>query len=236
MQAIPKTETVQVVSDLTGVVNEIQSMKLKEAKQILAVDDIPDEIKASKSMPRQLTKKPSLAIDAGGVLFLKTERSEPSEPMEGAKEGLIALRKLGFELILVSFCGRKKAIQTKEDINLHFQGLLDKQYYNKNRLEKSAICQYLGVEALIDDTKEILDVFETGLYHGKKDKEIAPTTIRPILFGEPKQIPKKDTMLWVPDWEHVVRVCSSLLEPCQIPNPQINLAAYVYGDLCVPAI
>jgi hypothetical protein len=197
-----------------------------------------------------------IAVDAGGVLVYTTTSGDETEvsrkPIEGAKEGLIALKKLGFKICLVSFAGRKTASLNTLDMEEFYSGLIGKQYYVKNKLEKLAICRSIGAVALIDDNLDILNALHTGLYH-RKPKEIKGLkTIAGILFvgdinvtGD-KIIENVENVINFPvakDWNEVVELCEILHKKLSdksielnTPDSTIDINKYVYTDLCVPPI
>ena len=68
-----------------------------------------------------------IGIDCGGVLFVTNtkfepefsedaDRDEPEAWMPGAKEALEELKQQGHELFVVSFCGKRRALETREKL------------------------------------------------------------------------------------------------------------------------
>lgn len=189
--------------------------------------------------------KPIIAIDAGGVLVKKTQGDETEvsrKPIEGAFEALTKLKELGFELVLVSFAGRKTAVLNIEDMEKFYPKLLDRQIYCKNKLEKLAICRSIGAIALIDDTLEILETLIQGLNVGTK-KYIPSMDIIKILFtgdlpDDEKNNHVNENIMIAHQWSQVVTICEKIIHGAKvmIPDDTIELSKYVYCDLCKPEI
>lgn len=104
-----------------------------------------------------------IGIDFGGVLSINdtittlTPHRNTVIDMPGAKEAIIELAK-HHELFLISFCGKRRAIETKESIIK--AGIFDcftSLYFVKHPDYKSQITTYLGCDIMIDDTIDVLD-------------------------------------------------------------------------------
>jgi hypothetical protein len=123
-----------------------------------------------------------LAIDAGGVLFHKESGGISRKPIQGAIEWLSKLKDEGCRLFLISFASRKTAGITVNDIAEYYPNLFDGLFFVKNKLEKVALCRYLGSDVMIDDTWEVHRNIRDGLYLDKpKIIHSIPTVFR-ILF------------------------------------------------------
>lgn len=97
----------------------------------------------------------SIGIDIGGVLSKYDNDSEnDSMDMPGGIESLNRLKELGYDLYIISFCGRRRATKIKEILP---KDLFREQFYVKNIKYKSPICNYIGCNFMIDDKFEIFD-------------------------------------------------------------------------------
>lgn len=104
-----------------------------------------------------------IGIDFGGVLSI-TDTITTLKPhmntsidMPGAKEAIIELAK-HHELFLISFCGKRRAIETKASIIT--AGIFDyftSLYFVKHPEYKSQITKYIGCDLMIDDNIDVLD-------------------------------------------------------------------------------
>lgn len=115
-----------------------------------------------------ITPQPSpqplkLGIDYGGVCSIHSSRYEAADGnheapeainMPGCLEALQTLKAQGHQLILVSFCGDRRAQSTAK--YLQPLGLFDQLYFVKHRGYKADICRLLGLDVLIDDRADIL--------------------------------------------------------------------------------
>jgi hypothetical protein len=106
-----------------------------------------------------------IGIDYGGVCSAHSDFYESKEYTEevgvnipDCVDVLKKLKELGHELILVSFCGAKRAKETNEYLNK--LQLFDKMYFVKKRDYKDAICRYEGIDVMIDDRLDILQTIK----------------------------------------------------------------------------
>jgi hypothetical protein len=109
-------------------------------------------------------KRPVIAIDFGGVLGV-LDHSNPKDrtadhfktdvDMPGAREALAELGKT-HDLVLVSYCGRARAIETRNAINRELPGVFSKQYFVRRRDFKGFVCTHIGASVMIDDRTDVL--------------------------------------------------------------------------------
>ncbi len=101
-----------------------------------------------------------IGIDYGGVCSIYSdtyeEKSKTDEEINvpGCIEALKKLKELGHKLILVSFCGSKRARKTRSYLTK--LQLFDNMYFVKKRSFKKDICNHEGLDLLIDDRLDIL--------------------------------------------------------------------------------
>jgi hypothetical protein len=103
-----------------------------------------------------------IGIDFGGVLsvddtLVSSPHRNTAVDMRGAKEALAELSK-DHKLFLISFCGKRRAMETKASIveaglDKYFTGL----YFVKHPDYKAQLTRYLGCNVMIDDTVYVLD-------------------------------------------------------------------------------
>ncbi len=130
--------------------------------------------------------------------------------MDYAMESVEQLKKMGHKLYIISFCGRSRAIQTKN--GLDFAGLSDffnDQFYVKNREDKKYVCKYLGCDIMIDDREGILN-----------DIMQANPKITTILFGSK---PSNKSHKFAQNWHEVLNIINYHSRTEVIKDPTINL-------------
>lgn len=105
-----------------------------------------------------------IGIDIGGVCLVDSESYESSVTgdekkvtddvvVKGCLDALAELKQQGHYLVIVSFCGRKRAENTRQhELSTYF----DEAYFVKKRPHKAKICQNRGLDLLIDDRSDIL--------------------------------------------------------------------------------
>lgn len=147
----------------------------------------------------------NIGIDFGGVLSAhdKPQGSTTAEHVNttidipDAIENMLKLKLLGHKLYLISFCGKSRAIITKQSLestlisgSMSCADIFDGIYFVKNKSYKKELCEYLNCHFMIDDR---LDVLENILTTSCK-------TV-PILFGS-----QDETMISALDWNSVTKI------------------------------
>ena len=161
-----------------------------------------------------------IAVDFGGVCSAAggeyEERDEDGVEMINVPhcaETIRQLKDLGHRVILVSFCGRRRAVATRDYLETKMSGLFDQLFFVKKREYKKAICARYGVDVLIDDNADILRSLE------------APTV--GILFTYEKPETRDDSMLIAKSWHHVP-ILISMLSSDHTENKSINIDKMCY--------
>lgn len=96
-----------------------------------------------------------IGVDVGGVLSKISKNDKFIEiNMEGCLEALKLLKENGHQLYLISFCGKKRAKETKDVLNKF--DLFEKLFFVKKKDYKSHLCKALQLDMMIDDTIGIL--------------------------------------------------------------------------------
>lgn len=133
-----------------------------------------EEKKSNLNLPE---KKLRIGIDFGGVLTPKGEQYETNKnvvsqmDMPGCIPALQQLKKDGHYLVLISFCGPKRANSTRMQIPL--KTYFDEFYFVKNRKYKNDICKARALDVMIDDREDILNTLEftQKIHFGQKGAE-----------------------------------------------------------------
>ena len=147
----------------------------------------------------------NIGVDFGGVLSLKdTEDAEhvnTAIDMPFAVENLLKLKALGHKLFLISFCGKARAIETKQRLEstmvsegVSCASLFDEIYFVKDTKFKKSMCEYLNCHFMIDDREDI-----------QFDVQNSACKTIPILFGERKH----SSLIPAYDWNIVTNIITS---------------------------
>ena len=106
----------------------------------------------------------TLGIDFGGVLSVNdkadAEHRNIEIDMPGALENLKKLKEANYRLVLISFAGRKRALETRDSIVETCPDIFDTMYFVKHIKYKVDICKYEGCDAMIDDREVVLEYFK----------------------------------------------------------------------------
>lgn len=165
-----------------------------------------------------------IAVDFGGVCSVHSERYETKEEgieginVPGCIETLTALKAAGHKLILLSFCGARRAKNTRDYLTEKHTGLFDELIFVKDRKYKSVICNRYGIDVLIDDRQDILST-------------VAPTqsilfTYENELAGKKTQAPKY--MHIAKTWDDVPVILIRIKKLDLAPNNSINISKLCY--------
>jgi len=104
-----------------------------------------------------------IGVDMGGVCVHKAKDYENSDNdfdgtinMEGCVEAIRKLRAEGHYIVLVSFCGYARAVDTNERLKKDYSDLFDEVWFVKKRHFKHNIAVKRGLDVMIDDNMDIL--------------------------------------------------------------------------------
>lgn len=150
----------------------------------------------------------NIGIDFGGVLSshdakIGAQHVNTAIDMPLAIENLLKLKHQGHHLFLISFCGKNRAIETKQSLidtpimpgsDMKCASLFEKMYFTPDRKYKKEICEFLNCHFMVDDRSDIQEVVITSECH----------TI-PILFGEEHH----PTFIAAKNWDVVTGIISS---------------------------
>jgi hypothetical protein len=174
-------------------------------------------------------KQLNIGVDYGGVCSISAENYEDSKKlineeinMPGCREALKKLKSLGHKLVLVSFCGARRARQTRE--YLAPLGLFDELVFVKNRDHKTKICKFYGLDVMIDDRLDILEtvaptqaiLFDYGSYTDKP-------------FGVVPSTVKKDTKIYYSSsWPSTLDLLSTMQPLGLVPDKTFTIDNLCY--------
>ena len=130
----------------------------------------------------------NIGVDFGGVLSTLDKDEETDSNSEhfstvidipDAIDNLLKLKSLGHKLYLISYCGRARALETKQSLdktiiseNMKCSDIFEGIYFVKEKAFKKDLCEFLNCQFMIDDRIGIqLNILTTS------NKTI------PILFG-----------------------------------------------------
>lgn len=171
-----------------------------------------------------------IGIDVGGVLSVKTGDYEEEKDADidllnvpGCFNGLQALKAAGHELYIISFCGRKRAANTRK--KLSHKGLFTEMYFVKNKVTKHLISSVIGLDVFIDDTMEVIQTFIT----------ILPSTHLIHFIGDmnekkaQKSLKCKSIQLTThDDWEEMTEYILQLCSLHKTPDHTTNISHLCY--------
>lgn len=159
----------------------------------------------------------TLGIDFGGVLSIHDgpdtgkEHRSVAINMPYALEALRKLKSDGHKLVLVSFAGKSRSMETMASIEETCPDVFDSIYFVKDKAHKLAICRYEGCDVMIDDREDILESF-------------IGSDVMPILYGNPSSM----GIVTMKDWQEDV---TKLFPPAIVEKttrPAINLSKLTY--------
>jgi hypothetical protein len=181
--------------------------------------------------------KAYIGIDAGGVLLHKSRgehvpvnQVQSRNPIIGALAPLIKMKENGNKLILISFASRQLAKLNASDIEKNYPGVFDAMFFVKDKMEKVALCRYLGIDVMIDDTVDVHVNIKNGLYVGKNKEIKAIPTMKHILFtGDCIDGENKDNFTEVDDWSKIYELLNTV-DHTHEADKSIKLTKYVYPE------
>ena len=167
-------------------------------------------------------------IDFGGVLSIHDRNTESKNTehvstiinMPGGVEALKELKRKGHKLYLNSFCGKKRALETKNAImkEKELNGIFENLYFVKDKANKGYVCLHTGCNVMIDDRVDVLTSVQ----------KTSPT-VHCILFkGDPTHSSSSSNFIECDSWESVVKVIDKL-PVTKMGESNVNMNKYVYN-------
>ena len=170
-----------------------------------------------------------IGIDFGGVLSIhdKTRTSEDDEHqsveinMPGAMESLLQLKESGHKLYLISYCGERRARETKKNLLkiLPSKNFFDALYFTQRTSNKLDVCQALGCDIIIEDRLKTL----------KHIQRTVPTM--KFLWFTSSNETQPDDIIKVESWSDVMKTIADALthdSHRHQPNPRVILTDKVH--------
>lgn len=166
-----------------------------------------------------------IGIDFGGVLSIYDKQNRSSDEdehqsveinMPNAIESLIKLKDAGHQLYLISYCGERRAIETKRSLTktLPRKDLFDELYFVQRTSHKADVCRFLGCDIMIDDKLKILNNIE----------RLIPTM--KLIWFSPVDLNHSPNMIKVDSWCDLVKTIDEVLIYQAIrhkPDPRVVL-------------
>jgi hypothetical protein len=146
-----------------------------------------------------------IGIDFGGVLVV-SDKHYAHHTIEinipNAIESLIKLKEASHQLYLISYCGKRRAIEIKRSLlrilprNDLFNGL----YFVQKKSHKADVCRALGCDIMIDDTLKILN----NIHH------LIPT-MKLLWFALPNTNIRQTDIIKVESWFDIIKTIDEVL-------------------------
>jgi len=186
-------------------------------------------INLSQENNKQPTSYLSIGIDFGGVLSAHDSRSDKETGnhnleinVPDAMNSLLTLKNNGHKLYLISFCGKKRAAETRESIVKNAPGVFETLYFVKSKDYKKNICKYLGLDVFIDDTLPILvdvakNINNIHLIHFTGDEGF-----------EPQGDTRLKNIVECSSWKDVVELCENIKPLGNAKETENNLSKMLY--------
>lgn len=156
------------------------------------------------------TRPLKIGIDFGGVLSIynKVDRTDEDEHqsveinMPDALESLIQLKDAGHRLYLISYCGERRAKETKQSLLriLPRKYLFDAFYFVQRTTQKADVCRFLGCDIMIDDKQKILNNIHRLL-----------PTITLLWFVTPEMNVYAPDLTKVESWSDIMKLINEVL-------------------------
>lgn len=167
-----------------------------------------------------------IGVDFGGVLARHSKPGEEVKPvaehknthidMPGAIENLHKLKKKGHELYIVSFCGKKRALEGMQEIKEEgLEPVFTEQIYIGNPWEKGTVLNKFGCNFMIDDRLDLLDTI----------KRKAPKT-KTIWFGQTKDKCTNGNHICAETWDDVYKIITTS-KPFNVPKQDVSFAKFL---------
>ena len=179
-------------------------------------------VKKNKTMKSKKGPHFRIGVDFGGVLAKHTKVGEENAPvtehkntninMPGAVENLHKLKKKGHQLYIVSFCGKKRALEGMEEVKEKgLEPVFTEQIYIGNPWEKGSVLQKFGCNFMIDDRLDLLEAI----------KKKSPKT-KTIWFGQTQDKCIDGQHICAETWDDVYEIINSS-EYFNVPKQDINI-------------
>lgn len=167
-----------------------------------------------------------IGVDFGGVLAKHTKSGEENMPvtehkntkidMPGAVETLQKLKQKGHTLYIVSFCGKKRALEGMEEVKRHhLDTVFTEQVYITNPFEKSTVLSKFGCNFMIDDRLDLLDAIQ------KRNP-----AVKTIWFGQTEDKCENTKHICAETWDDVYRIINNF-KAFNVAKQDVNFYKYL---------
>lgn len=164
----------------------------------------------------------TIGVDYGGVCSEHDAKHEDNTfsgevgiNVEFCLASLLHLRSIGHKLVLISFCGARRAKETREYFATLKENPFDEMYFVKNRKHKKQICQFAGVDVMIDDRLDILETIQdTKTLHFNTHPSDAECTYKSDYSA--------------PGWTEVLAILKELKSLNLKPVREMNIKPFCY--------
>lgn len=164
----------------------------------------------------------TIGIDYGGVCSMHdykheddTFNGEVGINVENCMESLRELKSLGHKLVLISFCGARRARETQKYFYKLPENPFSEVYFVKKRPSKQKICEFVGADVMIDDRLDILKVIQnTKTLHFKSHASDADCKYTPDYEAK--------------NWQEVVEIIKTLKPLGLVPQTKMSIQNLIY--------
>jgi hypothetical protein len=174
----------------------------------------------------------TIGIDFGGVLSTHDRNNDVKTDVVGEHkntavnmpDSLNVLEKLkeSHSLILISFCGQKRAVETKASLDTSVPGLFDSIFFTKDKMYKKDICSFAGCDVMIDDTLGIL----TDIRKVNKNITLIWFTAEQDVSQNDVNVCKNNNILISDSWLKIPALLPS--KSLSKPNHELDLSKKLY--------
>ena len=183
-------------------------------------------IKKNKTVKSKKGPHFRIGVDFGGVLAKHSTKDEEFKPVEehkntridmpGAIENLHKLKKKGHELYIVSFCGKKRALEGIQKVKEEgLEQVFTEQVYIGNPWEKGTVLNKFGCNFMIDDRLDLLDAI----------KKKAPKT-KTIWFGQSQYKCENKEHICAETWDDVYKIINST-KHFNVPKQDVSFTKWL---------
>lgn len=132
-----------------------------------------------------------IAVDFGGVMSIHDrgaghEHVKTEINMPHCIESLRHLAQHN-DLVLVSFCGYNRALETKKAVDTTIPGVFKRLIFVKDKTKKGLVCAAIGAGFMIDDSDRVLSFVKRPcqpvLFTKPEDWLRIKTLVAPVLLG-----------------------------------------------------
>ena len=194
--------------------------------------NLPEVALPFQNMNIELNFKPlKIGIDMGGVCVYKSRIYENDDKeleglinVKGCLDSLQKLKDDGHILYLVSYCGARRAAETREQLERLYPDLFTELFFVKAKKDKNAILKRYGMDIMIDDNigilQSITDIPPTHVIH--YIEEIPPAKLEKTRKYNGTKRTECET------WEELYKILTSLTSLDRMPDKNIDVSSLLH--------